>query len=125
MQIDLSFERNEVYECGAALLTAFANPKDIDGERSHQLFLSLCGSAVWLRHLLNPADETPIKVKPRYVLRDRKAIDRDVKYAANTQSTRCYGQSSSPDRECEAFGYPSSKSVMANPLAPVTPIYGR
>jgi hypothetical protein len=88
MQIDLSFERNEVYECGAALVTALANPKDIDGKRSHQIFLSLCGSALWLRHSLNPVDEAPIKVKPQYVFRDHAVIDRDVKYAAKRLGER-------------------------------------
>lgn len=39
--MQLSFERNEVYECGAALLTILANPQEIDEERSGQLYLSL------------------------------------------------------------------------------------
>jgi uncharacterized protein DUF5681 len=88
MQFDLSFERNEVYECGAALLTVLANPKEIDGARSLELYLSLCGGALWLRHSLNPEDEAPITVKPKYVFRDRKINDRHVGFVARRLGER-------------------------------------
>ena len=82
MQIDLNIEHNEVYERGAALLTVLACAKEVGDERSLQLYLSLCGKALWLRHLENPDDWTPVTVKPQYMFRDRKVIDRDVAYVA-------------------------------------------
>ena len=88
MQFDLSFERNEVYECGAALLTILANPQEIDEERSGQLYLSLCGKALWLRRWLSPEDCTPITVKPEYVFRDPEVIDRDVAYVVKRVGER-------------------------------------
>jgi hypothetical protein len=88
MQFDLSFERNEVYECGAALLTVLANPKENDGARSLELYLSLCGGALWLMHSLNPEDEAPTTVKPKYVFRDRKINDRHVRFVARRLSER-------------------------------------
>jgi len=88
MQFGLSFERNEVYECGAALLTILANPQEIDGERSGQLYLSLCGKALWLRRWLSPEDCTPITVKPQYVFRDYQSIDRDVGFVVKRVGER-------------------------------------
>lgn len=86
--MQLSFERNEVYECGAALLTILANPQEIDEERSGQLYLSLCGKALWLRRWLSPEDCTPITVKPEYVFRDPEVIDRDVAYVVKRVGER-------------------------------------
>ena len=43
MPIDINLERDEVYECGAVLLTVLACAKGIEEERSVQLYLSLCG----------------------------------------------------------------------------------
>jgi hypothetical protein len=88
MQFDLSFERNEVYECGAALLTVLANPTEIDGARSLELYLSLCGGALWLRHSLNPEDGAPITVKPKYVFRDPKINDRHAGFVARRLGER-------------------------------------
>lgn len=79
MVFDLSFDRSEVYECGAALLTVLACAKQVDEQKSVQLYLSLCGKALWLKHLMAPNDWTPITVKPQYVFRDPKTIDRDVR----------------------------------------------
>ena len=69
---------DEVYEHGAILLTALACPQERDAARSLQLYLSLCGKALWLKHLRDRDDWTPITVKPQYVFRDFKSIDRDV-----------------------------------------------
>ena len=88
MQIDLNIEHNEVYERGAALLTVLACAKEVGDERSLQLYLSLCGKALWLRHLENPDDWTPVTVKPQYMFRDRKVIDRDVAYVAKQLGQR-------------------------------------
>jgi hypothetical protein len=79
LSFDLSFERDEVYECGAVLLTVLALPKQVAEEKSSQLYRSLCGKALWLTHVAAPNDLTPIMVKPQYVFRDRKIIDRDVR----------------------------------------------
>src|ERR1700737_151419 len=48
------------------------------GEKRSTLYRSLCGHALWLRHLEEPDDWTPITVKPQYVFRDREIINRDV-----------------------------------------------
>ena len=56
MQLEVSFERNEIYECGAVLLTLLACPKELDKPRSLDRFLSLCGKALWLKHLASPDD---------------------------------------------------------------------
>jgi hypothetical protein len=45
-------------------------------------------SALWLGHLENPDDWTPITVKPQYVFRDRKIIDRDVASVAKRLGER-------------------------------------
>jgi hypothetical protein len=45
MQFDVNLARDEVYECGAALLTVLACAKEIGDERSLQLYLSLCAKA--------------------------------------------------------------------------------
>ena len=80
MQLDVSFERNEIYECGAVLLTLLACPKELDKPRSSELFLSLCGKALWLKRLTSPDDWSPITVKPPYVFRHPDTIDRDVHF---------------------------------------------
>lgn len=88
MQFGVNFERNEVYECGAALLTILARPQEIDGERSGQLYLSLCGKALWLRRWLSSEDCTPIIVKPQYVFHDPDVLDRDVPYVVKRVGER-------------------------------------
>ena len=80
MQLDVSFERNEIYECGAVLLTLLACPKELDKPRSLDRFLSLCGKALWLKHLASPDDLSPITVRPPYVFRHPDTIDRDVHF---------------------------------------------
>jgi hypothetical protein len=87
MQFDLNFERDEVYECGAVLLAVLACPR-ADDEKSSELYRSLCGKGLWLRYLKNADDWTPILVKPQYVFRDRKVIDRDVAYVAKRLEKR-------------------------------------
>ena len=99
MQIDLNIEHNEVYERGAALLTVLACAKEVGDERSLQLYLSLCGKALWLRHLENPDDWTPVTVKPQYMFRDRKVIDRDVAYVAKQLGQRTMSAGSEFEHE--------------------------
>jgi hypothetical protein len=88
MQFDDSLESKETYERGALLLTVLAGAKEIDEERSLQLYLSLCGHALWVRHLTQPDDWTPITVKPQYVFRDPKIIERDASYVAKRLGER-------------------------------------
>ena len=51
MHFEINLERDEVYECGAALLAVLACANEVGEERRDQLHLSLCGKALWLRHL--------------------------------------------------------------------------
>jgi hypothetical protein len=88
MHFEINLERDEVYECGAALLAVLACANEVGEERRDQLHLSLCGKALWLRHLENPDDWTPIMVKPQYVFRDREVIDRDVAFVAKRLGER-------------------------------------
>ena len=88
MPLDENFEHEEVYERGAILLTALACPQESDAARSLQLYLSLCGKALWLKHLMKPEDWTPIQVRPQYVFRDPKVIDRDVAYVVKRLGER-------------------------------------
>ena len=67
MPLDENFEYDEVYERGAILLTTLACPSD--AAKSLQLYLSLCGKALWLKHLMKPEDWKPIQVRPQYVFR--------------------------------------------------------
>jgi hypothetical protein len=79
MEIQLNFERDEIYECGAALLSVLACPKASDNDKRAELSASLCGKAIWIKYLSAPDDMTPVPVKLPYVFRDAKRVDRDVK----------------------------------------------
>jgi hypothetical protein len=80
-QLGLSFDRNAVYECGAALLVVLACPNEnVSEERRANLHASLCGRALWTAHLANRDDTAAINVKPPYVFRDIQTIDRDTKF---------------------------------------------
>lgn len=79
MAFDANFKLNETYEHGAALLVTLAYPGPVGAGRNFQLYLSLCGNALWLKHMDEPDDWTPITVKPQYVFRDRDIINRDVR----------------------------------------------
>ncbi len=88
MQFDENFKCDEVYERGAALLTVLACAKEIDEGKRFQLYLSLCGKALWLRHTMEPDDWTPITVRPQYVFRDCETIERDTRYVEKRLSER-------------------------------------
>ena len=51
MQIDVSFIQMEVYECGAKLLALLACPAESEEAKRKELYLSLCGRALWFRYL--------------------------------------------------------------------------
>lgn len=88
MRLDDNLAYEEVYERGAVLLTTLAYPQQSDPTRSLQLYLSLCGRALWLKHLMEPDDWRPITVKPQYVFRDPRVIDRHVAYVAKRLGER-------------------------------------
>ena len=88
LQYGLNLRQNEAYECGALFLTVLAYPSELDSERSFQLYLSLCARALWLAHARNPNSWAPIIVKPAYVFRDTKEIDRDVAIAEKRLQVR-------------------------------------
>jgi hypothetical protein len=77
MEIQLNFERDEIYECGAALLTVLACPEASDDDKRADLHASLCGKAVWIKSLLVQDDLTPVPVKLQHFFLDAKRIDRD------------------------------------------------
>jgi len=79
MDIRPDFERNETYECGAALLAVLAYPGPSDDDKRAELLVSLCGKSIWIKFLSAPDDMTPVPVKLPYVFRDTKRVDRDVR----------------------------------------------
>ena len=80
MQFDVSFRRNETYECGAALLVVLACPPETADQRRLELYRSLCGKALRLAYDCDPDNGAPITVKPQYVFRDRETIARDLHF---------------------------------------------
>jgi hypothetical protein len=88
MQFDISFERNEIYECGAELLSVLACPEQSDEAKRFQLCVSLCGKAIWLKYMLAQDDWTPVPVRLQYVFRDSKDINRDVNFVVRRMGER-------------------------------------
>lgn len=76
--VHLSFEGNEVYEVGAALLVLLSCPVEKSEIRNGDLHASLCALAPWRRYLDDPNNTTPITAKPQYLFREWKRIVRDV-----------------------------------------------
>jgi len=88
-EIELSFSRNTVYECGAALLSIVACAgADASNTRQAEAYASLCGRALWAQHLADPDDVTPITVTPQHIFRDTTVIDRDIAYVAKRLGER-------------------------------------
>jgi hypothetical protein len=74
--IGMSFQNNEVYECGAQLLAVLAYPADDkDDNRRANVHASLCRHAIEFLHVSNPDDWRPKPVKPPYIFRDAKSPD--------------------------------------------------
>ncbi len=88
MEIRLNFERDEIYECGAALLAVLACPKSSDEDKWPELHASLCGKALWIKYMLAQNDRTPVPVKLPYVFRDAKRVDRDFQFVGRRISER-------------------------------------
>ena len=88
MQIDISFARMEIYECGAMLLALLACPSESEEGKRAELYLSLCGRALWSRYLAAPDDGTPITVRPQHVFRHPDQIDADVGFVGKQFSER-------------------------------------
>jgi hypothetical protein len=87
--IGISFQNNEVYECGATLVALLACPADDkDDSRRANIHASLCRHALEFQYLSNPDDWTPKPVKLPYVFRDAKIAEREVKFAARRLGER-------------------------------------
>lgn len=88
-QIYIDFGRNEVYECGAALLSVLAHATADDSKaRVADTHASLCGRGLLLQYAMNPDDWSPINVRLPYAFRDRDVIERDTTFAANRLQER-------------------------------------
>ena len=87
--VAISFQDNEVYECGATLVALLAYPADDKDEiRRAHIHASLCRHALEFQHLSNPDDWRPKPVKLPYVFRDAKLAKRDVIFAAKRLGER-------------------------------------
>jgi hypothetical protein len=88
-EIGISFNRDQAYECCAALLTLLACPTDDQDEsRRAELHTSLCGKALWINYLLDADNTAPIQVKPQYVFRRIEQIDRDTNFVGRRLKQR-------------------------------------
>ncbi len=86
--IGISFQNNEVYECGAMLLAVLAHPvDDKDDNRRANIHASLCRHALESQYL-SPDDWRPKPVKLPYVFRDAKIAKRETKFAARRLGER-------------------------------------
>jgi hypothetical protein len=87
--IGISFQNNEVYECGAMLLAALAHPvDDKDDNRRANIHASLCWHAIEFQYLSNQDDWRPKPVKLPYAFRDAKIAERETKFAARRLGER-------------------------------------
>ncbi len=87
--IGISFQNNEVYECGAQLLAVLAHPvDDKDDNRRANIHASLCWRALEFQYLSNPEDWRPKPVKLPYVFRDAKIAKRETKFAVRRLGER-------------------------------------
>ena len=87
--IGISFQSNEVYECGAMLVAVLAYPvEDKDDNRRAETHASLCRHAIEFQYLSNPDDWSPKPVKLQYVFRDAKIAERETKLAARRLGER-------------------------------------
>jgi hypothetical protein len=87
--IGISFQNNEVYECGAMLVAVLAYPvDDEDNSRRAEIHASLCRHAIEFQYLSNADDWMPKPVKLQYVFRETKLAGREVNFAAKRLSER-------------------------------------
>ncbi len=87
--IGISFQNNEVYECGAPLLAVLAHPvDDKDDNRRANIHASLCWHALEHQYRSNPDDWTPKRAKLPYVFRDAKIAGRETKFAVRRLGKR-------------------------------------
>ncbi len=88
-KIEINFERDEVYECGATLLAVLAYPKvNEEHSRLAEVHSSLCGRALWMRFLNDPSNIARITVAPQYVFREQRLIDRHALFVNKRLSER-------------------------------------
>ena len=87
--IEINFQNNAVYECGAILLAVLAHPADDkDDDRRADIHASLCRHAIEFQYLSDPDNWRPKPVKLPYVFRDAKIAGREVKFAARRLGER-------------------------------------
>lgn len=76
----INFARDEVYECGATLVSLLAFPEDDkdDGQRS-ELHASICALSLRVIFENFEGEAIPQPMKPIHALREQKLINNDVK----------------------------------------------
>jgi hypothetical protein len=75
----LDFQKSEIYEGGAMLLTILAFPEELGEDKNEELIRSLCAMALQHKYLAAPEDQTPVTAKPQYLFRPTQLINREVK----------------------------------------------
>jgi hypothetical protein len=78
-QLDLDFANNEIYECGAALVSVLVLPSKSDTRARSNLEASLCAEYLRDQYFNKDKENTPILVKPKYAFRAEADIRRDRK----------------------------------------------
>ena len=78
---NLNFNRYEIYECGATLVSLLAYPDgEMDGSKRENLRRSLCALALRARYdETAAASSRPQLMKPIYALRDERLVEKDLK----------------------------------------------
>jgi len=107
-EIQISFEGNQAYECGAKLLALVACPgAGVQKERLDDLESSLCSWALWSRHLANPDDDLRVPVRLRHVFQDARTVERNVKFLAKRLGERLVAsRMATPRLQWEESGAP-------------------
>lgn len=77
--LNLDFSKNEVYVCGAALVTVLAFPSDPEDRWRPALHASLCAKYLRERYLGGPDEAVPVLMTPIYALRAEKDVKKDIK----------------------------------------------
>ena len=81
VKFDFRLDRDELYECGAMVLTALTYPAALASEQSLHFFLAMCARALWSAFAEDTDDWSPITVKPQYVFQDFAVVDKAVALA--------------------------------------------
>ena len=84
----LDFNKAEIYECGALLLTILALPEEIAEAKTKVLFNSLCAKALYLKHQTSPENGTPVSAQSEYLFHTVEKINRDVEFVSSRLGKR-------------------------------------